>query len=147
MASGGKALVAEGRRDGAGAPWRSRRAALSVATGLALLLGAATACGGGDNSTISSAETIAARPTATLAPGVTITPLPVSETVYRNQIAAPVSYTHLDVYKRQRTGGPSRLLAHESPGAGATNSSRRNSPPGTVANAIYQEPHDKGRRE
>ncbi len=85
MVDVGTAQAVIRRRNGRAA---RQRAVPAVVACLGFFAVIASACGGGDNSTITSAETIAARPTATLAPGVTITPLPIGENVYRNQVAA-----------------------------------------------------------
>lgn len=56
-----------------------------VVAGVALLAG--VACGDGGNATISSAGTLAAKPAVTSTPGPDVTPVPVDERIYRNQIA------------------------------------------------------------
>ena len=47
--------------------------------------------------------------------GLTVSDLDRSIAFYRD---IPVSYTHLDVYKRQGRSGPPALLPRESPGPG-----------------------------
>lgn len=71
---------------------RNERGVTGFAKGMAALTGlgllASVACADGGNATISSAGTIAARPTGTSAPAAVGTEFPVDERIYRNQIGS-----------------------------------------------------------